>query len=362
MKNNKAEETVAEFFQYQEDCFVMPDEKQIKAFKTVPEKSKIENRRVRKIRYVPIIAACLAIIVSIVSVIAVLELSENDIAISNVIDDSHDSSNRHEDIDIDRIFELGGQYVDEFEFNHKNIISTSTVHYIDATAQSERKISLDGIEHSLKYKDTIHYLVGDKIVHTYVVDGNEDDIVLIDANDNIQSILYKYLYLNFSKNASPDEVLELLKPELNKIFNLFFYENIDIKPSYDSTKTKVRFYDYMFYNIQNGYITDYLLVSVASDGGVHAIKQHDLATKDFTVDINKDKENAAIEAKLKDIYNTDSTEYISSQRYGTPRISIYDNQICVVYDVSADYLDKKCDVQISGFRINLLIPLDLISN
>lgn len=97
MKNNKAEETVAEFFQYQENCFVMPEEKQIKAFKTVPEESEIENRRVRKIRYVPIIAACLAIIASIVSVIAVLELNENDIAISNVIDDSHDSSYRHED-------------------------------------------------------------------------------------------------------------------------------------------------------------------------------------------------------------------------------------------------------------------------
>ena len=84
MKNNKAEETVAEFFQYQENCFVMPEEKQIKAFKTVPEKPKIENRRVRKIRYVPIIAACLAIIVSVVSVIAVLRLNNNDTTIPNV--------------------------------------------------------------------------------------------------------------------------------------------------------------------------------------------------------------------------------------------------------------------------------------
>lgn len=170
MKNNKAEETVAEFFQYQEDCFVMPDEKQIKAFKTVPEKSKIENRRVRKIRCIPIIAACLAIVVSIVSVIAVLELSENDIVTSDLtnsndsttdLDGSKDNSLSAEPKEhvIYCYAGAGVAFIDKsgssvkFEEAERKVFSFSSKSEISkpSDADDQRTLALNGKEYSLHY-------------------------------------------------------------------------------------------------------------------------------------------------------------------------------------------------------------------
>lgn len=170
MKNNKAEETVAEFFQYQEDCFVMPDEKQIKAFKTVPEKSKIENRRVRKIRCIPIIAACLAIVVSIVSVIAVLELSENDIVTSDLtnsndsttdLDGSKDNSLSAEPKEhvIYCYAGAGEAFIDKsgssvkFEDAERKVFSFSRRNEISkpSDADDQLTLALNGKEYSLHY-------------------------------------------------------------------------------------------------------------------------------------------------------------------------------------------------------------------
>lgn len=60
--------------------------------------------------------------------------------------------------------------------------------------------------------------------------------------------------------------------------------------------------------------------------------------------------------------DTESTEYISFNSYDTPIITIYDNQIYIRYHVSANYSTKNQDSVISGFIIELLVPLDLINN
>ncbi len=272
-----------------------------------------------------------------------------------------DVNNNIGEIDLSKIIEIDvGQYSEEKAFNHKNVITSKPEHYVDNTIQIERKLKINNIEHDLRYHETLYYPVGNKKVHEYHVDGDNEKVVLLDDTGEIKSVLYKYTSLDISPTASPNEVLSLLKLELSKIIDISIYDNINIP---EQRKDPINFgmYYYLFYNAKNNYMTDYLKVAVSDDGGVFGISVNNLASNDYALNINKDKENKAIESKLKDIYDTNVSKY---QYYTTsfdPCITIYEDQIYVQYFVSATYTNAQ-NVELSSYINIILVPLDLINN
>lgn len=248
----------------------------------------------------------------------------------------------------------------EPKFNHKNVISDNVQHSVDKTVPTEKSITINSSAYSLRYKESLHYPISGKYVHSYYVDDDEKNIILVDDKGEINSILYKYTALNISRTASPSEVYEPLKAEISKIIDVSFYENVKI-PEHSADEKGFGIYDYLFYNQKNDYITDYLRVSVSDDGSVFGLSINNLSETDFNLDISKEKENNAIESKLKDIYNTDVTQYLSYEMHFDPCITVYENQIYIQYFISAKYTHKQHG-EMGGYTDIILVPLSAVSN
>lgn len=254
-----------------------------------------------------------------------------------------------------------GQFGEETTINYPNVISQAPNYFVNDTIESNKTIIINDVEWELKYRDTLYYPVGSKQVHRYFVNGDENKKVLLDNYGEINSILFKFATLEISKNATSSEVLELLKPELAKIVDITFYKDI-IMPQDSSNTSGFGIYDYKFYNQKNGYITDYLNVSISSeDGSVFGLKINNLSATNIELDINKEKEKQAIDLKLKDIVSiTNIGEYISYEVCFPPMVKEYENQLYIMHFVSPKYMSENGET--SGAIQTLLIPVELISN
>ncbi len=258
------------------------------------------------------------------------------------------------------VFEIdAGQYSAEKDLNHANLIYNNPVLTVDTTVQASKTIVLNGADLSLTYKNTAYYPIGDKKVYRYLVGGDESKIIEIDTNGNITRIRYEYTKLDISKNATPEEVLAKLRPELAKIRDLSKYEFIKLPGSRESD-SGFGSYQYLFYNMEGSYTTDYLFVAVFDDGSVTGFQIRDLPNEERNFNINEDKVNEIIEAKLRDIYDTDNTKYVSFERSGDYSLTVYDGKYYLRCAVSARHI--RFGSEKSGFLIPLLIPMELITN
>lgn len=273
-----------------------------------------------------------------------------------------DDGNKTDDIDLSAILEVdSGQLNIEVELNHKNLISDKPQYFSGDNIQEKRMLTLNETECRLIYEDTLFYPVGSKTVHRYFVDGDVNKTILIDERGNINSILYSYTKLPINKTASPQDILESLKVELSKILDIAYYKHVKMsEPNQDTHGFGI--YDYVFYNKIDEYMTDYFKVSVSDDGSVFGLSINNLATADFELDVDKEKENAAIEMKLKDIYDTNATQYRSYDMHFDPCIVQYNNQVYARYFVSAKYFHCTANSETNSFINSILIPLNDISN
>ena len=244
----------------------------------------------------------------------------------------------------------------EAEFNHKNLISDKPEYFTDNNVAKNKRIILNDNECDLIYKDSLCYPIGNKKVHRYFVDGDENKTILIDEQGNINSILYRYTKIVINKTASPEVVLKLLQEELSKIIDISYYKNVKT-PDYNQKTDGFGVYDYLFYNKYNDYITDYLRVSVIDDGSVLGLSINNLDVDDFRADINKEKLEAAIEMKLKNIYDTKQTQYQSYFTKFDPCIVQYDDTIYVQCFVVAKYTHET-NGEMSSYINNILIPIN----
>lgn len=265
-----------------------------------------------------------------------------------------------ENFDVNKIYEVDHkQYNEEKEFNHKHLISGTPEILFDKNVQLEKNFIINGMELKLKYNRTLRYDIGNECLLEYFVDGDEEKVILLSDDGKIDSILYDYTVLEISKTTNSDEVLELLKNELRKFVDISFYSNVTVDETEYLSGTN---YDYLFFNNENGYMTDFLRASVDVDGNVYAVKFYNLkATDHLKVDVDKEKEQQAIELKLKDIYNTEITQYKSYEEVFDPRIVIYEDQLYVEYFVAATYTHEQHGER-SSYINTLLIPLEMINN
>lgn len=231
---------------------------------------------------------------------------------------------------------------------------------VDDTVEAVRTVTLNGTVLSLTYKQTGYHPLGDYHAHRYSVDGDENKFIDIDMNGNIVRIRYAYITLDISKTATTDEVLAKLRPELEKIKDLSKYEHIEIKDQ-GNGDSGFGEYSFNFYNLEDGIVTDYLYVSVSDDGGVSDLRIFDLPDERPAVNVNEDKLNDIIEAKLMKMHNTDNRKYVSFKKWGDHyQLTVYKGEYYLDCYVIPKFI--QFDSEVSGFVISLLIPLDLVND
>ncbi len=248
----------------------------------------------------------------------------------------------------------------EKDFNHKNIVSDKVEYSTDDNAPLKIKCKINDHEEELDYHDTLYYPIGGKKVNRYFVNGNEDHVILISQDGSVNSILYEFITLDISKTATPNEVLPVLERELNKWINTSDYEHINI-PEYSNENIQgFGIYDFLYYNSVDGYMTDYVKVSVSDDGCVFGFSINNLKYDNIRLDIDKELEIEMLNLKLKDIYTTDNTKYKSYNTVFTPQVVIYNDKPCIRYFVSADY-SHATNGDTTSWLNSILIPVDLIT-
>ena len=263
-------------------------------------------------------------------------------------------------VDLDSILVVdNGQLSEAEDLNYKNLISTKPQYFLVDAVKLETQMSVNNVECGLKYKDSLYYPIGCRTVHRYIVDGNEENTLLIDEAGNIKSILYSFTTLNINGTASPAELLEPLKAELSKILDITYYKNVKL-PNANQDANGFGIYSYVFYNMLGNYMTDYLKVSISDDGSVFGLSINNSPLVDFKLSIDTEKENFAIESKLKEIYNTDTTQYKSYNMAFEPCIVQYNDQVYILYILSTDYLHSQHG-EMSSYLNTILIPVDDIS-
>lgn len=257
-----------------------------------------------------------------------------------------------------RIYEIDNEiYNVEKDFNHSNIVSDQTVHSTVPGVASKTKLHFDGIEKEFVYFDTLYYPIGEKKVHKYIT--NEEQVVLLNQDGTVNALLFDFATLNISETAKPNEVLSVLESELVKWVDISQYEHLQMPESVEDDQ-KFGMYYFLYYNTEQGYLTDYVRVSVLDDGRVFGLSINNLNSDGMVLNIDKELENKMIDLKLKDIYTTESTEYISYNVVVQPRIVVFNDVLYVLYSVSANYLTVSGE-QMSSFANSILIPVDLVA-
>lgn len=267
----------------------------------------------------------------------------------------HNQTNVNKDA-LDMIYEVDNKlYVTEKSFHHKKTISNSVEYSKETTPPSNVTFAFNGDEKEFVYCDTLFYPVGEKKVNRYCEKDKEDNVILLNEDGSINSILYEYTMLDLHGGDDPENILIELKKELSKWVDISKYEYIDI----NTAEGERTIYDYLFCNRMEGYLTDYMRVSVFSDGCFLSLSINNVMIEDFVLHIDKSLEEKMIHLKLADIYNTENTEYKSYHTVFPPQVVVYDNELCVQYFVAAHYLDSNETEQRSWLNC-ILIPTRLM--
>lgn len=253
-----------------------------------------------------------------------------------------------------------GIYDQEPNLNHKNIIDTQPESSVDRSKAEKTTVKIDGKDRSLDYSDTLFYPVGEKKVDCYYVDGNKDSLVLLNSDGSINSILYQFSQLNISKTESPDQVKLLLDQKLRDLVDISRYEYVQIPSSNESLGEGFGLYDYLYYNMMDGYMTDYIRVSVLDDGSVLGFSINEVETTATELNIDEKKEDELLVLKLKDIYTTAHTEYVSHKTVFPPQLVTYQGELYVQHYVSVVYRDEARG-ELSSFINTILLPVQAIN-
>lgn len=265
---------------------------------------------------------------------------------------------------LELIYETNDSYLGlEKDFNHKNVISTSVQYSVDSSVPSLIKNKINGLEKELHYVRTLYYPLTDEMVHSYLVDGIEGKRILINKDGSIKAIQHNFITLEISEHATPSEILPILEKVLEEYIDLSYYKYIDL-PDDMSQNNSGGFgsYRFVFYNLVDGYKTDWMKISVSDEGNVYGFWISNLKYSVESLNVNKELENEMLELKFKDIYTTNLTEYKSfkiDERF-TPQVVIRNDETYIQYTASAKYINKSNGVEIDSFLTEVLIPVELI--
>lgn len=265
---------------------------------------------------------------------------------------------------IDEILELDSfSYPEEIKLNHKNIVSLRTESSINPDATAKIDVKILNQNYKFHYEETLTFPVRDETVDSYLLEGAEEEQrILLTQNGEIRSILFKFARIEIESDADINEVFDKLKPILEKFIDLSDYKHVNMTGNTEKRGESFGFYDYLFFNEINGYMSDYCKVAVTDEGYLLGFSNISLDVDMTNLQLNIDKkwEDKLISEKLKDMFSTSETEYISYHfdTRLTPQIVQYEGELYIQYWVSAQY--THFNSEISSGLFGLLIPVHLL--
>lgn len=228
---------------------------------------------------------------------------------------------------------------------------------VEQLDQELTSYEINGQKIDVAYEKTVYYPVGDKKMHDYAVSGSNGEYLLLNENGTLSTICgYSTCErilgkVSIEQDESVENVRIAVMTAVSQIIKLDNYDKWKLteKPNGDSGH-----YIFVFYNEVNGYTCDYVTVILYADGRFLRVTSIDneIAYMNLNLNINQDWENKLIITKLKDMYNTNDNKYVSHEIH-EKRITKYDDEICVLYDISVMETNF-------GERIDLVIPLSVL--
>lgn len=273
--------------------------------------------------------------------------------------------NKQDETDyLDFVYEIvDDEYNTDYKsFNHNNTISSSPEKRVNIDMPQTKRICVNNKELNLKYIESLCYPIGNETFDLYLVDGTENKKVLLNSDGCVASILFSFENIDIQSAHAPEDIRPIIESKLKDFIDFSNYQNVNAPTSDNnqSTINELGIYDFLYYNSINGYMTDYTKFSVDGRGNVFGFSTNNLNTKDLDLNINKEREKELLTLKLKDIYNTDNTEYKSYNEVFSPQVLMYNNEICIKYFVSAKYVDS-IRGELNDYIIQILIPSRLLT-
>ena len=249
----------------------------------------------------------------------------------------------------------GGHYAEISKPSDRvSVVDLTATEFTDSKAEKNKKVTLNGTEYDLSYSVSFRYKIGDCVQNKYLINGDEKKAVFFDTDGNLKRIAFGYTRIDVSNTDTAESILEKVKPEISKIFDISDYKKV-LMP--DNEPDDYGLYRYILYNEKDGYFIDSLIFVVdRQNGTIIGVKKIDLPTIDFEVKINKEKENSLIAAKLKEMFETESVRYVSHEIMFIPTIEVYDGKLYVEYTVAPEFTTGE------GYAEVIFIPLDAIND
>ena len=258
------------------------------------------------------------------------------------------------------IYEIEGTY-DTNIGNHTNIISYKPQYTVDNDVVQSKTITVINNSYDFNYKESLYYPIGDKKVYDYRLDQDGEKSVLLNEDGSVYAFLFDFITIDISPTDSSDEVRTELEKVITEWIDISEYQHVRV----DVTGREGDFgiYHYCYYNMVNDIWTDYATVAVGDDGGVSALWIIDIEVDEEDINnIDKELEEQMIQLKLEDVYNTETTSYISHEQLPgfMPQAVEYNGELCIEYTFGVRFLNKEVDEE-RNIASNILIPVRLIS-
>lgn len=253
--------------------------------------------------------------------------------------------------------------VDDGKVNHTNVVSDEIEYSVDSTISQSTTIQIAGKEQSAQYKQTLYYPVGDYKLHQYAISTNLSEYIYLREDGSLAGVNNLNISIDVPKPNAADEVQKNLEAVIAKVLDISKYEYVNAQElNYNSLGTA---YNFTYYNLFEGYMTDRTSIAVWTGGEVVAlwINESPLPKGIDTLNINKSIEQRIITEKLEYMYN--SNEYYtycshSIHENSIPTITIYKGELCISYLLDCTVTSVESENEFS-YAINLIIPLRLMT-
>lgn len=257
--------------------------------------------------------------------------------------------------------------IDGGKLNHQNTISISEKRLNEELTGHTKDFHLFAKTYNLTYDTTINYPARDYKVNQYKIEGTDEGVISFREDGTFYSYTNYYdpmCVIDIKETDSSETVRAALEPAISKIVDVSKYEFVDVEASL-SIEESGRFgmYIFYYYNAIQGYCSDVTMISVKDNGYVVGISIDDLNLEATSIGtISKEREDALILAKLKDMSDTDVLEYRSHKirkSSTSPQFTMFEGELCIQYTVSCEIYDTGLEDD-RGFACRLLIPVRLL--
>ncbi|MBQ9121150.1 MAG: hypothetical protein IJY12_02165 [Clostridia bacterium] len=165
--------------------------------------------------------------------------------------------------------------------------------------------------------------------------------------------------MDIEENATPEEAQALIGPALLPWIDVSKYEYIDM-PRQKDVSSAFGSYQFRYYNMIDGYRTNYVEVNVNDNGVINRVKICNIDVEMSALGTDSEMEETILNMKLKEIYTTEDTRYESFSQYAPAYLRWYNGELCVYYTLEAKFSYRSSGSEYSEIKL-ILVPLRLLN-